>query len=124
MDKFFKQSTPKTPRIEFDAENSSFLIQGRSIPENSTEYYRPLIEWLEEYMKSPSAETHINIDVEYFNTSTSKCFVEMFRKLESIMNQSDVRVIWYYDSDDEDMQESVEDFKKVIRIPIELKAKI
>lgn len=121
MEKFVKNPSPKTPHIDFDPETGNFLLEGRSIPENSLEYYRPLVEWIEDYVKHPQPSTVLTVNLEYFNTSTSKCLVEIFRKLELINKNSEVKILWHYEEEDEDMMESGEDFKKIVRVPIEIK---
>ncbi|MGK7392774.1 MAG: DUF1987 domain-containing protein [Candidatus Cyclobacteriaceae bacterium M2_1C_046] len=121
MEKFFVNPTPKTPKIEFNPNTGEFLLEGRSIPENSLEFYRPLVEWLDRYLKTPNEDTILKVNLEYFNTSTSKCLVEIFRKLENLNTNKRVKIIWHYEEEDEDMMESGEDFKKIIKIPIEFK---
>ncbi|MCU0390901.1 MAG: DUF1987 domain-containing protein [Thermoflexibacter sp.] len=117
MENFYLEETSKTPKLSFDQKSGKFLMSGRSIPENSIEFYRPLFEWLDDYVKGPSDKTIFDIKLEYFNTSSSKCLVEIFRRLEKIDNNS-VVINWFYEEDDEDMQESGEDFKEIIDIPI------
>lgn len=117
MENFYLEETSKTPKLSFDQRTGKFLMSGRSIPENSIEFYRPLFEWLDDYVKTPSDKTSFDIKLEYFNTSSSKCLVEIFRRLERI-NSNSVVINWYYEEDDEDMQESGEDFKEIIDIPI------
>ena len=121
MDKFFMNPSPKTPKIDFDPSTGDFLMEGRSIPENSIEYYKPLLDWIDQYNKNPHSQTVLNVNLEYFNTSTSKCLVEIFRKLEKLDGKSKVKINWYYEEEDEDMMESGEDFRKIVRIPIEMK---
>lgn len=120
MENYTLTPTPKTPRLYFNAESGDFEISGRSIPENSIEFYRPLMEWLDKYVKQPSSKTRLTVNLEYFNTSSSKCLVEIFRKLEKAGESSDIKVLWHYEEEDEDMMESGEDFKKIIKVPIEL----
>ena len=43
------EGTPKTPSIKFDYNNALLEIKGRSIPENSIEFYKPLVDWLDKY---------------------------------------------------------------------------
>ena len=43
------EGTAKTPSVKFDGHDGVIEIKGRSIPENSIEFYKPLVEWLEEY---------------------------------------------------------------------------
>ncbi|MCS6967844.1 MAG: DUF1987 domain-containing protein [Cytophagales bacterium] len=121
MENFFLEETSKTPKMSFDARTGRFLMAGRSIPENAIEFYKPLFEWLDEYIKNPSPKTIFEIKLEYFNTSSSKCLVEIFRRLEKIKS-AEVVINWYYEEDDEDMQESGEDFRELIDVPIILTA--
>lgn len=110
--------TPKTPTIVFNLEEGKLLIRGRSIPENSIEFYKPLVDKLEEYTNSPQSATEVKIQLEYFNTSSSKCILDVFKKLEKIKsNGSDTVIKWYYEEDDEDMLEAGEDYQAIINIP-------
>lgn len=119
MENFYLAETPKTPEIKCDFQSGDFQISGRSIPENSIEFYKPFFEWLDDYVLSPQGSTAMNVKLEYFNTSSSKCLVEVFRKLETIHdNGGQVVINWYFEEDDEDMEESGEDFKEIISIPI------
>lgn len=120
MDTYTLIPTPKTPRLYFNGQKGEFEISGRSIPENSIEFYRPLLEWLDKYTENPQPETRLTVNLEYFNTSSSKCLVEILRRLEKIYEKHPVIVKWHYEEEDEDMMESGEDFKKIIKVPIEL----
>jgi hypothetical protein len=121
MESFNLEPTPKTPKILFDFETGKFLMSGRSIPENSIEFYQPVLDWLANYQNEVKGDTEVEIKLEYFNTSSSKCIVEIFRKLEKVHHLGHpVKVRWFYDQEDEDMYESGEDFKEIIRLPIEL----
>lgn len=122
MENLDLQGTNKTPTLKFDAEQGSFLIEGRSIPENSIGFYRPIFEWMDNYVKTPQKETFLDVKLEYFNTSSSKCLVEIFRKLERIHeNGHNVQINWFFEEDDEDMEESGEDFQEIIDVPIVMK---
>lgn len=115
------EGTSKTPTVSFDASKGTCLIKGRSIPENSIEFYKPLIEWLEEYSKTPHSLTDIDIELEYFNTSSSKCILDLFKKLEGIyQNGNEVVINWYYEEDDEDMLEAGEDYQSIIKVPFRM----
>jgi hypothetical protein len=121
MESIIREGTPKTPSILFDAEKGLVDIRGRSIPENSTEFFKPLVEWLDRYSENPAKITTVNIHLEYFNTSSSKCILDLFKKLETIYKaKNEVIVNWYYEEDDEDMLEAGEDYESIIRIPFKL----
>ena len=114
----------KTPSITFAADNGQLEIKGKSIPENSLEFYRPVFEWLDSYSNSPAPSTTLKVALEYFNTSSSKCLLDIFRKLEAInlSGRSSVKVAWFYDSDEEDMMEAGEDYQALVKVPFELSA--
>ena len=121
MDPIKIEGTPKTPTVSFDADKGSIEIKGRSIPENSIEFYKPLVDWLEEYMKSPKEMTEVDIQLEYFNTSSSKCILDVFKKLEAMYKGGNEVVInWHYEEDDEDMLEAGEDYQSIIKIPFKM----
>ncbi len=115
------EGTPKTPTIKFDVSEGIFEIKGRSIPESSVEFYKPLIDWLDDYKETPLDKTVVNIRLEYFNTSSSKCILDVFKKLEAIHKaKNDVVVNWFYEEDDEDMLEAGEDYESIIRVPFKM----
>ena len=84
MEPIIIEGTPKTPTVKFDANEGVFEIKGRSIPENSVEFYKPLVDWLDRYKESPLLKTVVDIRLEYFNTSSSKCILDIFKRLENI----------------------------------------
>ncbi len=117
------KGTPKTPTIDLNADSGVVEIKGRSIPENAVDFYRPVVEWLDSYSKNPLEETIVNIQLEYFNTSSSKCILDVFKKLENIYKKNGykgVNIRWYYEEDDEDMLEAGEDYRSILKIPFEM----
>ena len=121
MESIIIEGTPKTPTVEFNAEEGKVEIKGRSIPENSVEFYNPLIAWLEAYGSTPKDVTQVNIQLEYFNTSSSKCILDVFKKLESLAKAgNDIKVNWFYEEDDEDMLEAGEDYQSIIKLPFKM----
>ncbi len=121
MESLLIEGTAKTPTVRFDGYQGLVEIKGRSIPENSIDFYRPLVDWLERYSQSPKQQTKVNIQLEYFNTSSSKCILDVFKKLEFIhKSNNEVVINWYYEEDDEDMLEAGEDYESIIRIPFKM----
>ena len=118
MDNLTIEGSAKTPTVEFEGVGK-LLIKGRSIPENSIEFYKPVIDWIGAYGGAPKDVTEVNVQLEYFNTSSSKCILDVFKKLESVTG-SEVSVKWYYEEDDEDMLEAGEDYEAIIDLPFEM----
>ncbi|TAE44340.1 MAG: DUF1987 domain-containing protein [Cytophagia bacterium] len=124
MENIIMEGTGRTPAIKLDAENGFVEISGRSIPENSISFYKPVFDWLDEYSNTPKPTTEVVFNLEYFNTSSSKCILDILRKLEQLPeNGHPIAVKWYYEDGDEDMEESGNDFKSLINIDIELVVK-
>jgi len=120
MERIEIEGTAKTPTVKFDP-SGILELKGRSIPENSIEFYKPLMDWLEEYENNPQEKTEVHVQLEYFNTSSSKCILDLFKKLESIKQKGyDVVIKWYYEEDDEDMLEAGEDYQTIISVPFEM----
>jgi len=121
MESLSIEGTAKTPTVRFDSESGVIEIKGRSIPENSIEFYKPLVDWLDKYSKAAKPITKVNVQLEYFNTSSSKCILDVFKKLESIhKSNNEVTINWYYEEDDEDMLEAGEDYESIIRVPFKM----
>ena len=111
----------KTPTVKFNFQNGELLISGRSIPENSVEFYEPIIQWLDDYKASNGGGLKMDIKLEYFNTSSSKCILDLFKKLEELNEvKKAIAIQWYFEADDEDMEEAGQDFQAIINVPMEL----
>src|SRR5437762_7049795 len=114
--------TTHTPYVSFDAATGSIELNGRSTPENSVEFYEPIMNWLDDYVKSPQETTVVEVKFEYFNTSSSKCILDIFKRLSVLpKNGKKIQVTWYYEEDDEDMQEAGEDYSDILGIPFTVK---
>ncbi len=121
METLIIEGTPKTPSVKFDVEGT-LEIKGRSIPENSIEFYKPMVDWLDTYSTKSKPATNVNIQLEYFNTSSSKCILDVFKKLEGIHKSGNSQIVinWHYEEDDEDMLEAGEDYQAIISVPFKM----
>lgn len=120
MENLKLEGSAKTPSISFSPAGK-LELRGRSIPENSVEFYKPLHDWVEAYGQNPSSDTIVDIKLEYFNTSSSKCILDLFKKLEAINGKgTEVTINWYFEMDDEDMEEAGEDYQAIISIPFQM----
>ncbi len=121
MDPIIISATEDTPGIRLDAGNDIFELSGRSLPEDVSKFYGPILNWLDEYAKSPNDQTVFDFKLSYFNTASSKIILDILMKLEGIHNDGkDIAIKWYYPTDDEDMMEAGEEYADIVDIPIEL----
>ncbi len=116
------KGTYETPAIAFNAVEGSLLIEGKSLPENSVEFYAPLLSALENYNNNPADFTYIDFKLEYFNTGSSKCILNILRLLQRIhTNKGNVTINWYHDEDDDEILEIGQDYSRIINVPFNFK---
>ncbi len=109
-----------TPTIIFDPEKKLFLMRGRSFPDDAHTFYKPALEWLEEYAKNPNGETIFSVMLYYYNSSTAKILLEIFKILQDIHDKGNkVTVRWLYHEEDEIIREQGEDYKDLFTFDFE-----
>lgn len=113
-------ATEDTPKVIFDAEKNIFEISEKSLPENAIEFYKPLIEWLDKYIKTPNEITAFNFRLDYFNTATSKQIIRIFISLQKLSEEKDVLINWYYREIDEDMRLTGIRFSQLVKVNLKL----
>jgi hypothetical protein len=120
MESLLIQSTEDTPQVNFNASTGILEISGRSLPEDASGFYAPVMDWLKAYKTSPNSTSILVMKLEYFNTASSKIILDVFTTIEKISN--DRKVIWHYDKDDEDMLEAGQEFSEIVEVPFEYKS--
>jgi hypothetical protein len=120
MDKIVIQKTKTSPEIIMDFDKGILDIVGESYPENAVMFYKPVFDWLSNAISSKKA-LKVNFKLDYFNTSSSKCVIDILDTLDKYFSESgQVEVKWFYREDDDDMLETGEEFSSDIKVPFEL----
>lgn len=110
MEKLSLAMTQYTPEISMDP-SGIISLKGKSYPENTFEFYTPVMDWLDEYFKGIVAEkTVVNMEIIYFNSSSSKLFFDLFDVLDENSKEHDIEINWIYDEENESAKEAGEDF--------------
>ena len=112
-------ATEDTPLVELD-ENGNINIEGRSLPENVSLFYKPIFNWIADYVKEPADYTTIRIFLNYYNSSSFKCISDILYKLNEICNDGNMKVEWVYEEDDQSIYETGLELKNELTIPFEL----
>ena len=86
------EKTPKTPQIELKYNSGELSLTGRSLPENASRIYEPVLNWGNNYVIQPQPVTNLRLNVEYFNTSSLLWISKIVRTLTRI-NNPDYRFI-------------------------------
>ncbi len=117
------QGTDDTPNVILDKDSNKFEISGRSLPEDVNMFYQPIMDWIDIYAEDPNGETNFNFKLEYFNTASSKIILDILLKFEEIAeNGNNVKIIWHYHEEEEDMLEAGEEYADIVEIPFEYEA--
>ena len=120
MNALIIDSTNETPQIHFDPKNNIFEISNRSLPEDADDFYKPVINWLENYCKKPNTKTNFTFKFEYFNTASARYITKIITLLDNIAKKDTVNIYWYYRAIDEDMLSMGEEYNEMTDIDIEL----
>ena len=107
------------PTVFFNAESGVCELKGESYLEKTAEFYDRLLAWLDEYIAVVNGPITFNFKLTYFNTSSSKRILYILLKLKEYEEDGgEVDTNWYYDEDDTDMEEEVEDFRIISNLEI------
>ncbi len=108
------KSTIKTPKINLRS-NGVIEIKGSSFIENTRKFYIPVVAWLNEYVKNPSDTTFVNLEFEYYNTSSQMWIFKIIQILSVITNtDKKIEFNWYFQ--EEEVREAGEDIENLLNI--------
>ncbi len=114
MEDLFIKKTAKSPEISF-SKNGHLSIKGVSILEDSSEFYRKPLQWMEQYVLEPASKTVIDIDLDFFNTSSQVNLFDILLKLATLQQTgAEVTFNWYYE--DEDLKEIGQDIANLLGV--------
>lgn len=112
MENITYDATEYTPKILLDKSESKIEFIGKSYPENTFEFYAPVLEWLKVFL-SEQREVKVTLELEYLNSSSLKSFFDIFDIFEesSLKYKSKIVVDWIYDEENDIALETGEDFQ-------------
>jgi len=111
----------KLPSLSLNANSGVLELAGKSIPERTSEFYDPVLAWIDEYSQSPKEETIFNVKLEYCNSASTRYLMDILERLDRIFKEGKkVTVNWYYEEDDEDMLDLGQSYSVPLTIPINM----
>jgi len=107
------EATKYTPEISLNAQKGTVTMVGKSYPENTFEFYEPVMKWITTYFETnPANKTQVNLEIIYFNSSSSKLFFDFFDLIEEASEKNSIEINWIYDEENESALEAGEDFQE------------
>ncbi len=101
-----------TPTVNFNYETGICELKGESYLEDTIKFYYPLMEWIKNYIKTIKKELVLNVKLTYFNTSSSKCIIDILNILKAYeQNEGKVVINWYYNDKDEEYEDELEEIE-------------
>ena len=123
-------ATDKTPGIILDPYTDHFEILGNSRPENVSEFYYPVINWLNEFEKevldkkvikfNKKHPLNFSLKMNYFNSSSAKFLYDVMSELVKFHKKGHIiRILWHFEEKDEDMQYAGEEMSELLEVPFQ-----
>jgi len=122
MEPLIVYGAKNTPSVYFDKAAGIFEIVGISLPANVLDFFNPVLEWIDRYIKDPNENTVLTLRMEYLNTSSAKVMNIIIHKFETILRTGKkVRICWYYAPNEQEMKEMGQDYSVGCKVPFDIK---
>jgi hypothetical protein len=110
MENLYIEGSDTLPTVEL-RNDGLIKINGRALPENAFDFFRPMIIWVKEYS---GEEINIEINLEYFNTAVSKQLHDFLRTIEENPHTKKISLKWFYEEGDDEILESGEIYEELL----------
>lgn len=118
---FYMGSTKKTPEIDFNNFTGELILSGKSIPENAINVYSKAFQWVNQYILDPKTNTHLRLNLEYFNTASSIWITKIVKALSSVKESGYTLIIHMYFNSEELQDIDIEDLKDVLNMVVDIR---
>ncbi|HWG84511.1 MAG TPA: biofilm regulation phosphoprotein SiaC [Deinococcales bacterium] len=114
-------ATASTPSVHTSREEGVLEMRGDSYPENTFEFYAPVVAWITDYLRQSDGPLRLRLHLLYLNTSSVKAMMDIFDLLEDAHGSGrPVEVRWYYDGENERIAELAGEFREDCTFPFEI----
>jgi SiaC family regulatory phosphoprotein len=113
----------ESPTITFSTDGH-FKIEGISLVPNVHSFYKPVFDWLDEFEKNLPPKIIVELEFEYLNTASIHTVVTIIKRLVSYTEKNvELKVIWCYAAEDDDLLENGQNFMNYVNFPFEFQAR-
>ncbi len=110
------EATKTTPEVFLS--EGLIEIRGRSIPESAADFYRPIEEWVSEYVSRHDIKTRVVLSFDFINTASTKWVYGIIKKLALYRDVHDrVLIEWFYENGDDELFELGQIIRSFIDCP-------
>jgi len=114
MNDILLEKSENTPKVIMSQAKGLIEFEGKSYPENTFAFYRPLTEWLKYYCNNCSDKnsvTIVNFKFLYFNSATTQIIFEILDIFQD-SNLKNIKIYWFYDKENKNGLEDYEDYSE------------
>ena len=123
MELLSRVASISSPAVYFDPDNGQLNMSGESYPENTFEFYAPIISWLKTFIAEKDLAITLNLELAYLNTGSVKCLMDIFDLLEDAFQEGrKISVIWQYHQKNSRALETAEEFSEDLTLPFQIEA--
>jgi len=119
MERLKIEATKSTPAVDFNPKTHIHYVGGESYPENSREFYNPLMNWIKQYMDTVTKSQSIvfNFEMIYFNSSSSKALLDLFYLLDDFAVDGEKNIVlnWIFITENEAAEEYGTEFSEDVK---------
>ena len=69
--------TKYTLEINFDPDTGHLEMAGSSYPENAVEFFRPIFDWIENYVSKVKNSILLSLNFDYLNSISTRCIINI-----------------------------------------------
>lgn len=126
MEKLFIEGTAISPKVIFNMSQETYEITGTCRPEHASDFFNPVINWLERFANrlknnQPSANINFVFNLDYINSVSIKLLFDCFKILEgACAHNNAINILWHYKTGDTDMKETGEEYQVIVKMPFKL----
>lgn len=119
MELLERMQSETSPGVIMDPTKGFIKLYGRSIPNDAESTFRPVLVWMKEYIQNPQESTVFECEMDYFNSSSQKYMADIFKMSNQLFKKGkQIKIVWKYSKEDEDMKLIGEQFQNLINFPI------
>ena len=119
MDNLIIESTKSTPKVIGDTQIGNLTLSGNLFPENSIIFFKPIYNWITDLSKQCNS-FEVEFELNYISSSSVIQILKTMQLVEELNPDSEIKFIWKYEEDDEDIQKLGEEFNKLTKSPMDL----
>lgn len=114
------EATKSTPEVTLDLETNRLVLEGRSLPENTRQFYEQVKACLNSYNPAEGSAITIDVKFTYVSSSSLIALLSLIKQMRLHTERGcTLKVNWYYEKYDDDLLTIGEDIQHLSSVDFE-----